>query len=123
MTPALLALALRAETGDGGNFGIEVDLANLLGLAPGEIIPNFTTSLDAVEALIRERLPGWRVLHLGQLTSRRGGKSNWDCELDECWNGDGYVEAEGPTAARALLAATLRALASQSPDTETADGR
>lgn len=64
--------------------------------------PNYTASLDAVVALLERVLPGWRwTIETGQRASASVREEYWHDPSPVC----------APTPPRALLAATLRALA------------
>lgn len=91
-------------------------------LAPFDIwpssnnVPRYTASLDAVVALIEERLPAWQVY--GFTNEWTGIKRPGNGVEVRAWVRRGvhsYViaEAKAATNARALLAATLRAIAEE----------
>lgn len=74
--------------------------------------PRYTGSVDAMLALIAEKLPGWRTAELRELIEMRGGRfrtAAWSADLQEI-NGAGYAEAEAATPALALLAAFALAM-------------
>ncbi len=80
---------------------------------------NFTGSIDAAIALVREKLPKWRVSALLE-TARRGpviSPGTWEAALrlrEEFEGSDkGYTAATARTAPLALVIALLRALESQ----------
>lgn len=127
----LLALAERVETATGPEREIDARLhAILLGrtgfvwlghhydcdqlsAAGGFSVPKWTASLDAVVALIGEKLPGWRIVQLWQPARRVRGPFVIDgavCQLHSLHD-CGDAEAEAKTLPLALLAAALRALA------------
>jgi len=62
--------------------------------------PSYTTSLDAVIALIEEKLPGWACK-----MERNSAGLSWGA----VWNRHSDKSAEATSPARALLAAFLRA--------------
>lgn len=64
----------------------------------------YTSSVDAVLALIQERLPGWSV------NISYGGDGDWTAVIWEKARPYDPDHAASPTPALALLAATLRAL-------------
>lgn len=74
---------------------------------------SFSGSVDAAIALPGELLPGWAIERMASWPGRCCRVSLWGTHDlgGERWHSceDGRIDAEGPTLARALLLATLRA--------------
>lgn len=114
----LLHLATRVEALDGPDHNADIDIAVTLGYLAHEVAgygpylrrvyardcAPLTASIDAVVALITEKLPGgtWDVSHIPRVHP----------EYSAFVDGSNQ-EVAAATPALALLAATLRALASQ----------
>ena len=74
-----------------------------------ECSPPYTASVDAVIALIEEKLPGWCVM----LATTKGG--GWWARLRQVDEPQPYWAANAATAPLALLLALCRALQAQEP--------
>lgn len=72
------------------------------------VAPAFTASLDAVTAVIDERLAGWEWLKRSPLVMTIYQPSDED---DDFW--PAHFEAKAPSDCRALLAAFLKAISRQ----------
>ena len=119
----LLALAERVEEASGADREIECTIAKAIGWLPPKgssgaytsspwaWCPNWSSSLDAVVALIAERLPGksWTVNSSGF----GGSWARLHDPMRQPGFGADYPRADAATPALALLAAALRALASE----------
>ena len=110
---ALEALALRVERGSGSDRALDADVMVALGpvhdagllLLWSHEAPHYTTSLDAFVALIEEKLPGWAY------RVERVPESLFHCSV---WRRGELIQlVTHPSPARALLAAFLRAKASE----------
>lgn len=111
MTDELARLAVEVEGATGPSEDLDLDITNAVfgeiphQCAAGWAAPEFTASLDAVVALIRERLPG-----CGYTLEYRPQYGDWAASVRS--QGRCYI-VPAATGALALLAATLRALAAQ----------
>ncbi len=124
VSEALLDLAARIEAGEGADDELDGRIYDAMS-GPGlgsaleavldrtkrpNWLPRYTTSLDAVTALLERVLPGWVVATLGQNDDR-----SWWSELRQghltSYDKVALSHLRCSSAARALLASILRALA------------
>ena len=125
MTADLVALAERVEALDGPDRGVDHLLVAALGWQymshefwrkpdgkTASTPPAYTASLDAVTALIAEKLPGWQI---EQMTWEPVKNGRVTASIGNFGEGDAYRMGEGiaEKPALALLAAALRALGEQ----------
>lgn len=103
MSVDLRALADRVEEGAGPDSVLNADVRAALDYPPKPW--NYTSSLDAVEALRREKLPESRIMDVWQHDS-----GMWEVEMWMPTTGCDEP-AEAKTEPRARLAALLRAIA------------
>lgn len=115
----LLALAERVEGGSGEDRRIDYEVFTTFAVRDAAKFwdpksgHHYTTSLDAVVALLERVLPGWHGnVEVGAVL-RDEAKAHSAVLIDPTENPDLFQQSEAKTPARALLAAVLRALATQ----------
>ncbi len=116
-----MGLIERLETAERGSFEFSREVADAAGIPDDTVAwhEKYSESIDAAVALVREKLPKWRVSALLE-TARRGpviSPGTWEAALrlrEEFEGSDkGYTAATAKTAPLALVIALLRALECQ----------